>query len=927
MSRRAWAHICAVLVAAAVLSGLAFTGLVQIRSHWMPFVVLTMLAITTQLMQAEAPGRQSYYPTMILLFAGVVLLHPSLFVLLVAIPHLVEWVKARLVNSPYLRDWYIQPFNIATHIISGFGAYWMYALLMPAPATFTTLRSVLAAAAAGLTYLLLNHYLIGQALVLARGLGWRESGVMDVENLLSDSVMLALGFVVAVLWNVNPWLVVPALLPVLLIYRALSVPRLKKEAATDDKTGLWNARQFTKLLNNEIQRARRFNRPLALIMADLDLLRNINNTYGHLAGDIVLETVGGIIRRNVRDYDIAARFGGEEFCVVLPEAHLADATAFAEKLRRAVEDARIEVKTSATPIRATMSLGIACFPADASSTPDLIQQADVAMYQAKLRGRNCVVPASELPQFVRARLLPSEVRSTEEDATASVSGPDGSDGEVVSESATQPAQDEAEDQAQFETAVRRYPKALLPLFIGCVIMLGVSVAVTGLALGPRPDLVTLGLFALLALMAEMFEVNIYGASTMSVSVGVAFAAALVSGFPGVASVSAAIALVHWLRVRPAAYKTAFNWATHVLAGAAPVLAMGLLDIPLQVSNLPLLVIPAGLAVLAYYAVDTGLIAVAISLSQGTSPGATWREQFRWLAEHYMVLCALGLLMGMAYVALGVAGLILFPLPVLMVHYVQKQYVKRTEQGVRELRRMNQELTMANQEILGANEAFRQLNDELFLTFAKIIEARDPYVSGHSAKVAEYATALADELDLPADDVRDIRQAAFLHDIGKIGVSELVLRRPGRLTGAELEQLRTHAALGAEFLETCQGLRDLAPMVRHHHERWDGAGYPDCVAGEEICLGARILAVCDAAEAMASDRSYRRAMSLGEILAEIKLCSGTQFDPAVVEAFVRFAARSGEEVVTNSAEHAGEAPAEVAESAGHGLEKAEAYLTA
>jgi putative nucleotidyltransferase with HDIG domain len=273
------------------------------------------------------------------------------------------------------------------------------------------------------------------------------------------------------------------------------------------------------------------------------------------------------------------------------------------------------------------------------------------------------------------------------------------------------------------------------------------------------------------------------------------------------------------------------------------------------------------------------------------------------------------------------GVIAFPLPVLMLHYVQKQYVERTEHGVREVRRMNQELTMANREILTASEAIRQLNDELFLSFAKIIEARDPYVSGHSAKVAEYATALAIELDLDADRVRDIRQAAFLHDIGKIAVSERILRTPGQLTDDELEQLKSHVILGAQFLETCQGLRHLAPMVRYHHERWDGSGYPEGLAGEEISLEARILAVSDAAEAMASDRPYRGAMLLGQIVAEIRRCSGTQFDPAVVGAFVQFAERGGAEVVINSAAYAAQESADDSDRVVHEVEKAQAYARA
>jgi two-component system cell cycle response regulator len=159
-----------------------------------------------------------------------------------------------------------------------------------------------------------------------------------------------------------------------------------------------------------MDRARRFGRPLALIMADLDLLRNINNYYGHLAGDQVLGGIGRIIRQTTREIDIAARFGGEEFTILLPATGPAEARSYAERLRQDVEAADFEVTTSPTPLRATMSLGVACFPLDATTPASLIHEADVAVYQAKLRGRNCVVSAPEVADSVEPDSVPLEDR-------------------------------------------------------------------------------------------------------------------------------------------------------------------------------------------------------------------------------------------------------------------------------------------------------------------------------------------------------------------------------------------------------------------------------------------------------------------------------------------------------------------------------------
>jgi HD-GYP domain-containing protein (c-di-GMP phosphodiesterase class II) len=235
----------------------------------------------------------------------------------------------------------------------------------------------------------------------------------------------------------------------------------------------------------------------------------------------------------------------------------------------------------------------------------------------------------------------------------------------------------------------------------------------------------------------------------------------------------------------------------------------------------------------------------------------------------------------------------------MMHYTQRQYVDRTQDSVRELQRMNRELTRANLEVVVASQAMKQLNEELFLTLSKIIDARDPWVSSHASQVADYAVAIATELGVSQDRMEPLRQAGFLHDIGKIGISEQVLHKPGKLTDEEYEYVKTHAALGGEFLEMVSGLRHISPFVRHHHERWDGRGYPDKLAGEQIELEARILAVCDSAEAMASDRPYRQGMSLQDIIEEVQRCAGTQFDPTVAAAFVIVAEREREGLLINS----------------------------
>jgi len=171
------------------------------------------------------------------------------------------------------------------------------------------------------------------------------------------------------------------------------------------------------------------------------------------------------------------------------------------------------------------------------------------------------------------------------------------------------------------------------------------------------------------------------------------------------------------------------------------------------------------------------------------------------------------------------------------------------------------------------------------SLAKSLEAKDTYTSGHSMRVAETAVQIAEAMGLDAEQVAMIRYAATLHDIGKIGVEDSTIRSPKRLSAEELESVRRHPELGEEILRPVQMLRPALPLIRHHHERWDGTGYPDGLAGEEIPLGARIIAVADAFDAMTSTRPYRERLSTAEALRELYVNRGKQFDPEVVYAFL------------------------------------------
>jgi diguanylate cyclase (GGDEF)-like protein/putative nucleotidyltransferase with HDIG domain len=166
-----------------------------------------------------------------------------------------------------------------------------------------------------------------------------------------------------------------------------------------------------------------------------------------------------------------------------------------------------------------------------------------------------------------------------------------------------------------------------------------------------------------------------------------------------------------------------------------------------------------------------------------------------------------------------------------------------------------------------------------------VEARDPYTYGHSKKVNTYAVALAEAIGLSPDEVSKVSTAALLHDIGKIGIPDEVLNKKGKLNGENWEAIKAHPKLGANIVSSIPNLVPCASSILHHHERWDGSGYPEGLKNEEIPLGARILAIADSFEAMTSARPYRPAWSLEEVVKELRQGAGTQFDPKLAEVFI------------------------------------------
>jgi putative nucleotidyltransferase with HDIG domain len=167
-----------------------------------------------------------------------------------------------------------------------------------------------------------------------------------------------------------------------------------------------------------------------------------------------------------------------------------------------------------------------------------------------------------------------------------------------------------------------------------------------------------------------------------------------------------------------------------------------------------------------------------------------------------------------------------------------------------------------------------------------VDAKDPYTYGHSNRVASVAETIAKSIGMSGKSLADVYAAAILHDIGKLGVPDVILTKPSKLTDAEWKIIHQHPAEGAKIISHVKELSTLIPLIRHHHEWYDGTGYPEGLKGDEIPLGARIISIADAYDTMTTKRLYRNVITHKEALRELKRCSGTQFDPKLVESFCK-----------------------------------------
>ena len=846
-------------------------------SGWIIFFIFGTAAAVAQLFPVHTPKNNAFTPAIVFMLPGVFLLPTELIALMPIVMHLPEWLRVRY-------PWYMQSFNIANHSVDLFAAWAVAHLVLDyAPGPEQQVWAM-AGVAATLVYVVLNHTIVAVMLRLARGMHMRESGLLSFQSLSNEMVVGLLGFALVSFWNTNPWLIPIGIAPMLLIHRSLAVPALEEEARVDPKTGLFNARHFASALTEELGRANRFERPMSLIMADLDLLRDINNTYGHLAGDAVLRGIAQIFRAQLRHYDVPARFGGEEFSILLPETPPEQALEIAERIRRAVSEATFEVETSSEPIRATVSIGVAGFPKDATDANELIHQADLAVYRAKLQGRNRVLGVSDDSLLVTTDRSQRLV-AVPEDGEHVVPLPRVPEAIPVDDRRNQPNPKPVQGPRFLALSAK------LGLMVAAVSATGFAAGVLGLIYGTTTDVV--GLLAIVALVGIGQAVALtvsdeIGGSSISLSAVGAIAGAALFGPRAGLALAITIAIVDWSAQRIWTHQVLFNIGALTLASlsaAGVFAATGLFDLtgtPNKVAT-----IGAGVAAgLAYFLVNMSLVSLALAMEGHERWLGVFKERFAWLWMHYLVYGFVAGVMAVAYGAAGLWGLAVFAVPLLLMRKTQEAYLTHQQRSAKKLREAAETIQSQNVSLEQANRLLKERSTAAMESLSATVDARDSYTAGHSRRVQQLALAIGRELGLSQAELDLLGHAALFHDIGKLAIPDAILLKPASLTSEEWSLMQRHAEEGARIIDRLGFLGDAVPAIKHHHERFDGTGYPDRLTGEEIPLGARIIHVADALDSMLTTRIYRAARPPGEALIELKRAAGTQFCPRCVSALER-----------------------------------------
>jgi putative nucleotidyltransferase with HDIG domain len=385
------------------------------------------------------------------------------------------------------------------------------------------------------------------------------------------------------------------------------------------------------------------------------------------------------------------------------------------------------------------------------------------------------------------------------------------------------------------------------------------------------------LLALLTLISGSACVELpHSNVTISISEAFVFAAVLLYG-PAAGTLTVALdglVISFWVaKRRPELERALFNVAAPALSAwfsAQLFFAVsGITPLAEGAASLNQILPSLALFALVYFALNSWLIAFRIALDRRTNPYEVWRSNFMWLSLNYFCGASVAILLvgNNRTIDLRFVGVVV-PL-LLVLYFTFKTSMERVEDAYKHVEQIN------------------TLYLSTIETLAMAIDAKDQITHGHIRRVQSYAVGLAKRIGVNDETlIKAIEAAALLHDTGKLAIPEYILNKPGKLSAVEFEQMKQHASIGADILSAIDFPYPVVPIVRHHHENWDGSGYPQGLKGTDIPIGARILSVVDCFDALTSDRPYRPRLSDDDALCILRKRRGSMYDPLVVDTFIR-----------------------------------------
>lgn len=377
------------------------------------------------------------------------------------------------------------------------------------------------------------------------------------------------------------------------------------------------------------------------------------------------------------------------------------------------------------------------------------------------------------------------------------------------------------------------------------------------------DKTLLIVFSIMCVIAETFLIPLPKIGAVSVSYALTFSAILLTDPLTVAIISAAgvafrfpssrngIGRVHIFNVP--IYKTIFNISQYIIIAGIGAIVYQVVDKAIDVGFVFFNPVASVFSLVIYLFLNSSFMAILMSFILDKKAIDIWKSNILGILYNIVLVSLLGIVVAFSYDSYGVGGIVLFFIPLMFARYTFKLYLD-----------------------------MRKNYFETIHVLIRTIEANDPYTSGHSLRVSEYAESIARELSLPQGKIDLIKSAALLHDIGKIGIDKKILNKNGKLEQDEFETIKGHPEIGATIISDLSFLTNISDIIRHHHERNDGKGYPDGLTHDNIPLETSILTIADSFDAMTTNRPYRNSLDLEVALNEIKENAGSQFNPDIVD---------------------------------------------